>query len=105
MKNHRPLHKRVNNNKKHIPKTASLEHKKLYFSKEWKDLRRIHLDKFPFCFECGSTEKLHVDHVVAHKGDYRLFLDQSNLRTLCLRHHSSKTATIDQIRDESGRFM
>lgn len=104
MKIHKPLHKRTKSNK-HINRTASTENKKLYFTSEWKALRARHLNSYPFCFICGAVTDLHVDHIKAHRGDMKLFLDPSNLRTLCLKHHSQKTAKEDQIRDESGRFM
>lgn len=104
MKSHKPLHRRTTG-KKHMARTASHVNKKLYFTSGWKELRAKHLESFPFCYECGSVSKLHVDHITAHKGNMRLFLDPENLRTLCERHHSSKTAREDQIRDESGRFM
>jgi 5-methylcytosine-specific restriction protein A len=36
-----------------------------------------------------------ADHVVPHKGDWLLFVDEKNLQGLCLSCHSKKTATED----------
>ncbi|MCR8827199.1 HNH endonuclease [Photobacterium sp. TY 1-4] len=33
-----------------------------------------------------------VDHITPHKGDRRLFFDQSNWQSLCKSCHSRKTA-------------
>jgi 5-methylcytosine-specific restriction protein A len=32
-----------------------------------------------------------VDHIVDHKGDWRLFVDRNNLESLCHSCHSRKT--------------
>jgi len=36
-----------------------------------------------------------VDHIIPHKGDYKLMYDQNNLQSLCKYHHDVKTATED----------
>lgn len=36
-----------------------------------------------------------VDHIQSHKGDMRLFWDESNWQPLCKRHHDIKTASED----------
>ena len=33
-----------------------------------------------------------VDHVIPHRGDWKLFTDVNNLQGLCREHHSAKTA-------------
>lgn len=106
MKRHKPQHLR-SKGKKHTPKSVQNagQFKSMYSSSNWHKLRELHLQKYPFCNVCGSRENLHVDHKIAHKGDASLFLDESNLETLCHSHHSSKTARKDQIRDDKGRFV
>ena len=37
-----------------------------------------------------------VDHIVPHRGDKKLFWDESNWQALCHRHHSIKTRNEDQ---------
>src|SRR2546430_12744082 len=50
---------------------------------------------FPYTTLFRSTPATVVDHVVAHKGDARLFWDRSNLRALAKRCHDRKTAKYD----------
>ena len=32
-----------------------------------------------------------VDHIIPHRGDRKLFWDESNWQSLCERHHNEKT--------------
>jgi len=41
------------------------------------------------------TKATDVDHIVPHRGDQRLFWDESNWQALCHRHHSIKTRSED----------
>ena len=103
MKNHKPSF--LNRKRKvHKLSSESGRFKKLYGSSGWKSLRKAHLSKYSSCQECGSEERLNVDHVEAHNGSDELFNDLSNLKTLCQRCHSVKTSTKDQQRDSDGRF-
>lgn len=61
----------------------------------WSRLRAAHLASSPACVQCGSTHRLNVDHIVAHKGNEALRLDPSNLQTLCASCHSRKTVQQD----------
>jgi 5-methylcytosine-specific restriction protein A len=65
------------------------------YTNEWERLRRDHLRSHPCCVMCGEREHLHVDHIIAHKGNVALLLNASNLQTLCHACHSRKTAQID----------
>ena len=68
------------------------EWKKLYDSKLWKDLRRVHLGKHPLCAWClkqGRTRQANtVHHKLPHRGDMGLFNDPNNLESLCPSCHS-----------------
>lgn len=59
------------------------------------DLRYAQLLREPFCRECARLGRrvraTDVDHVKDHKGDWALFVDQSNLESLCHNCHSRKT--------------
>lgn len=62
----------------------------------WKDrLRPDHLLVEPFCRECarrGDRVRAEVvDHIVPHRGDWKLFTDPSNFQSLCKYHHDAKT--------------
>ena len=60
------------------------------------DLRPSQLLREPFCRECAQrgdrTRATNVDHIQDHKGDRALFMDRSNLQSLCHSCHSRKTA-------------
>lgn len=103
MKTHKPKHL-SRGAKTHQLRYQKGRFKKLYDSEQWKKLRRLHLSKYSFCNECGSQEKLNVDHRIPHNGNMDLFLDADNLETKCHSCHSSKTARKDQTRDAQGRF-
>lgn len=49
-----------------------------------------------FCVECKKMGILEpgpiTDHIVPHKGDWKLFWDQDNWEPMCEHHHNSKTA-------------
>ncbi len=65
----------------------------------WRAARKRYLAVHPLCVECERIGRLTaaavVDHIVPHKGDPRLFWDESNWQTLCRRCHNRKTATTD----------
>lgn len=63
----------------------------------WTDvLRPAQLLREPFCRECAATGRRTpatvVDHVKPHRGDWALFVDKTNLQSLCKHHHDRKTA-------------
>ena len=59
------------------------------------DLRPAQLLREPFCRECARrglrTWATDVDHIRDHKGQWALFMDESNLESLCHSCHSRKT--------------
>lgn len=65
-------------------------------------LRPQQLVREPFCRVCARvypagdprsrTRATVVDHIVPHRGDWSLFVDPSNLQSLCKHHHDQKTA-------------
>lgn len=61
----------------------------------WRRLRILKLHGDPMCERCLREPATEVDHKIAHKGDWTLFLTLSNLQSLCHRCHSRKTATED----------
>lgn len=69
------------------------------YNYKWQQARRRFLSINPLCVECQSTGIVKaatvVDHIVAHKGDQRLFWDESNWQSLCTACHNHKTATQD----------
>lgn len=67
------------------------------------DLRPNQLLREPFCRECTARAKREglphllrvratdVDHIKAHRGNWKLFTDRKNLQSLCHACHSRKT--------------
>ena len=69
----------------------------MYSTAVWtQDLRPTQLLRQPWCEECAKlglrVRAMDVDHRRDHKGDWSIFTDRSNLRSLCHSCHSRKTA-------------
>ena len=66
----------------------------------WRKASKVFLQAHPLCEECKLQGKYVkatvVDHVIPHRGDQKLFWDQSNWRALCKRCHDRKTRRDDQ---------
>ncbi|MED1419029.1 HNH endonuclease signature motif containing protein [Bacillus smithii] len=69
------------------------------YDSKWRKARKVYLLKHPFCVECMKegvyTPATVVDHIIPHKGDKKLFWDQTNWQPLCEMHHNRKTASQD----------
>ncbi len=65
------------------------------YNYSWRQARAIYLRRHPLCVRClesGHTEAATViDHVIPHRGDARLFWDETNWAALCKPHHDQKT--------------
>lgn len=75
--------------------------KNFYKTKEWRIIRKRHLEQEPFCVEClknGITTKATiVDHIVPIKQGGSRY-DNNNLQSLCWSCHSRKSV------EEGSRF-
>ena len=62
----------------------------------WQQYRVGYLSRSPLCVMCQAdgriTSATVVDHIVPHRGDERLFWDESNHQGLCAPCHSSRKA-------------
>ena len=69
------------------------------YDSRWQKARKRFLIQHPLCVECQRQGFIVaasvVDHVAPHKGNYKLFWDESNWQPLCKRCHDIKTATED----------
>lgn len=68
----------------------------LYKRQRWVRLSARVRREEPTCRACDVEGRpprpsRHVDHIVPHRGDERLFFDRGNLQGLCGPCHSSKT--------------
>lgn len=65
----------------------------LYKTAAWQRMRQYHLSQEPLCRFCAKqgrvTAATVVDHIKPHRGDRRLFFDQSNFQSLCAPCHDS----------------
>jgi 5-methylcytosine-specific restriction protein A len=81
--------------------------KAFYCSAAWRRLRAAHLTESPLCADCKNEGIIEpatqVDHVKDRKDHPELALDQSNLRSLCLSHHSRKTASTRRWGSKAGK--
>lgn len=70
-------------------------------------LRPEQLLREPFCRECAKrglrVRATDVDHIVPHRGVWRLFSDPSNLQSLCHSCHSRKTAA--EMREQAAEMQ
>ena len=70
------------------------------YGKAWQRARKRYLEAHPFCVQCMKEGKYvkatDVDHIVPHRGNKKLFWDESNWQALCHSHHSIKTWNEDQ---------
>ncbi len=65
----------------------------------WRGARKRYLAAHPMCVECMKegrcVKATDIDHIIPHRGDMKLFWDESNWQPLCHRHHSIKTRRED----------
>lgn len=68
-------------------------------SRRWRACRLQHLNQHPLCVACEQAGRMtpatEVDHIIAHKGNYDLFWDEANWRSMCKPCHSRKTVLED----------
>ena len=65
------------------------------YDARWKKARDLFLKEHPLCAFCRAEGKIVpatvVDHIIPHRGDHRLFWDQTNWESLCKECHDKKT--------------
>lgn len=71
---------------------ANRPNQRLYNTARWRTLRAFIIAKYPYCANCGDTERLQVHHIVPPKGDEQLFYDDGNLVVLCAACHAKVTS-------------
>lgn len=71
----------------------------LYKTKEWRRLRAHVLKHEPICRMCKAEGRVsaasHVDHIIRHNNDPKLFYDLTNLQPLCPHCHNSRKQSIE----------
>ena len=70
------------------------------YGRRWQKVSKLFLLKHPLCVRCKDDGKLTaatvVDHIKPHRGDQKLFWDESNWQSLCKQCHDKKTMTEDR---------
>jgi 5-methylcytosine-specific restriction endonuclease McrA len=56
-------------------------------SGKWIEVRTYFVEEHPTCAVCGTKKKLNVHHIVPFHLRPDLEMDESNLITLCRKHH------------------
>lgn len=64
-----------------------------YHTARWQKLRAQAIARDKSCLKCGSTERLHADHIIEIE-DGGTFFDLNNLQTLCKVDHDAKSAVV-----------
>ena len=86
----------------HVPlhKPSAKDIKAKGYDSKWRKARARYLTVHPLCVRCLKEDKLVkasvVDHINPHRGDKKLFWDESNWQALCKHHHDQKTMTEDR---------
>ena len=66
------------------------------YGRRWRKARAAFLACHPLCAACRAQGRVVpatvVDHVVPHRGDQKLFWDESNWEPFCKPCHDAKTA-------------
>jgi 5-methylcytosine-specific restriction enzyme A len=66
------------------------------YGARWRRARVAFLAQHPLCATCRALGRIVaasvVDHVVPHRGDQKLFWNESNWAPACKRCHDAKTA-------------
>jgi len=67
------------------------------YDARWRQARKLFLGRNPLCRECMKAGRLTpatvVDHIIPHRGDQKLFWDESNWQPLCKACHDKKTGS------------
>ena len=69
------------------------------YGSRWQKESKLFLRQHPLCKKCFEegryVKATVVDHITPHRGDEKLFWDQSNWQPLCKKHHDQKTGRED----------
>ena len=67
------------------------------YDSAWRKARKSYLEEHPLCEECRKNGKLTpasvIDHIIPHRGDKKLFWDETNWQPLCKDCHDKKTGS------------
>jgi 5-methylcytosine-specific restriction protein A len=77
----------------------------LYCTAAWRNARARQLAREPLCRLCRERSRIVaanvVDHIEPHKGDEKLFFDESNLQSLCAPCHD----VVKKLQEQRGYLI
>ena len=77
-----------------------------YKTRLWKERRLAFLERNALCVRCLEHNRLTpatvVHHIEPHRGDWRIFKDESNWRAVCKKCHDSKEQSIERMGYDKG---
>lgn len=75
-----------------------------FYGEEWNKYRRRYLHYNKHCYACGASSehgaRLHLDHLIVHRGNMELFWNETNIIPLCHHCHSVVTARFDRLDEQ-----
>lgn len=78
------------------------------YNRRWQKARLAFLHKNPLCVRCKQQGRFVratvVDHIIPHRGNQKLFWDQSNWQALCKQCHDRKTMKEDKPRGKEYKY-
>jgi 5-methylcytosine-specific restriction protein A len=70
------------------------------YDTRWEKARLTYLRHHPLCVICGKAGRIEaasvVDHIIPHRGDQKLFWDQTNWQALCRPHHDRDKQAVEK---------
>jgi len=73
-----------------LPRTRPPGRSEHYNDNRWRTLSMRLRKQSPFCEQCGSTDRLSVDHIIPVSEAPELRLEPLNCRVLCLSYNASR---------------
>lgn len=64
------------------------------YDSKWQQAREAFLKAHPTCVMCGKPASV-VDHIIAHRGDKKLFWNRANWQPLCTSCHSGHKQSME----------
>jgi 5-methylcytosine-specific restriction endonuclease McrA len=77
-----------------------------FYDRRWRKARKNYLTMHPLCVYCEQDGQIRsatvVDHIKPHKGNARMFWDESNWQALCQLHHDSTKQRMERSGEAVG---
>ncbi|MGK8177064.1 HNH endonuclease signature motif containing protein [Aeromonas dhakensis] len=82
--------------------------KEVYWTRKWRAISKQHRQKNPLCLHCKQkgiySPAFIVDHLIEIEDDWSRRFDKTNLQSLCLACHNTKTEKEQKKRKSTGAY-